>query len=88
VFDTIGRSFNRTDDGPDRGVCLLFICDPVLPDSVEQYELNFWAISAINDELFNASMLHAQRVLLSSHPQSLSGSLHIHKTHQLVNYFL
>lgn len=47
--------------------------------SVEPCEINFGATSAINDELFNTSVLHAQRVLLSSHPQSSSGSLLIHK---------
>jgi hypothetical protein len=46
--------------------------------SVEPCELNFWT-SAIKDEFFNAGVLHAARVLLSSHPQSISGVLHIHK---------
>jgi len=37
--------------------------------SMEPCELNFSATLAINDELFNANMLHVPRLLLSSHPQ-------------------
>jgi hypothetical protein len=47
--------------------------------SAEPRELNFGATSTINDELFNASVLHAPRVLLSSLQQSFSDSLQIHK---------
>jgi hypothetical protein len=79
VFDTFGRSFDRADDGPDGGVCLLCIVIPYCLIGVEPCELNFLATSAINDELFNTSLLHAERVLLSSHPQSFSGPLHIRK---------
>ena len=86
LIPLVGVSIVLTVDLTGASVFCVFVI-PYCLFSVKPCELNFWATSAINDQLFNTCVLHAQRVLLSSHPQSFSGSLHIHKNPPVNFYF-